>query len=535
MDYHRLSKLDERSRAIAPDPSLRVSPHRVFDYAPEKIDLSPRLLDVRMPVLPLLERGLDAVPESLHGPKQDLRTLSTWLYMAAGLRDRQTYPWGVERRRPFPSADATYPLEFYVAAFAIEGLSPGLYHFSPREYSLRKLREGPETLSLLRRGRPDLHFLSTVPAALLVSTVFCRAGWTQGRRGYRQAVIEAGHAVANCHAVAMGLGISTHVRLRLNENCTRELIGLPEDFDYVSAESVQAMVIWADEATAPMDTSPRAPSQTLELLPRPHSGEPLSYGSVLAVHQDILARGVVGRDVRPPLTELSPLPQGLALVAVPRAREEVSSKSLRNVLLTPPDLPEAFDKKPISRDLLAEMTVAAFRGGTYFPLKCAGPHLALVRPFWVVQNVSGLERGVWGYDPISDRWSLITPGDFRQKTGPLTRDRTHVSEAAAVCVMVADLHDLLAQAGPDLYRLAHLEAGLAAQRLHLSAAALGLASRSHGDFFDEPWRQFLGLALTPWEPLLVTAVGSAVTPPTAPPLPPEAPARSPQDEITLDD
>ena len=35
-----------------------------------------------------------------------------------------------------------------IAAFAVDGLEPGLYHYSPREFALRKLRGGAETLSL---------------------------------------------------------------------------------------------------------------------------------------------------------------------------------------------------------------------------------------------------------------------------------------------------------------------------------------------------------------------------------------------------
>ena len=80
-------------------------------------------------------------------------------------------------------------ISFLVALFGqaigdcVEGIEPGLYHYSPKEFALRKLRGGAETLARLTRGRPDLAFLKTVPLAMLVSTIYCRATWRFGRRG----------------------------------------------------------------------------------------------------------------------------------------------------------------------------------------------------------------------------------------------------------------------------------------------------------------------------------------------------------------
>jgi hypothetical protein len=67
-------------------------------------------------------------------------------------------------------------------------------------------------------------------------------------------------------------------------------------------------------------------------------------------------------------------------------------------------------------------------------------------------------------------------------------------------------------AGPDLYRLAHLEAGTVTNRLALSSEALDLAWCESGLFYDEEARQFLGLRNTSWEMLNVIALGTRVRP-----------------------
>ncbi|MBC7784691.1 MAG: SagB family peptide dehydrogenase [Burkholderiales bacterium] len=508
LEYHRSSKLDERTPAPAPDVRTKPAMSWLFDFA-DKTPLASSLIDLPTGVLPLLTHGLEALPQSMHSPPQDLRTLSTWLHMAAGNRQRVATPWGQAHTRGVASVDLAYCDEIYVAAFAIDGLEPGFYHYSPREHALRKLRDVAEALSMLRRGRPDLQFLATIPCALLVSTVFSRSSWLHGRRGYRKSVIEAGQMVANLHAVAMALGMSTHVRLRMTDSCMRELIGLPEDYDYASAEAVQSMLAWTDGAHKPLEVPPRPPPGALYTIPRPVSGKvPVPFGSIIAAHRDACAVGVAIREIHPPMTDLTPVPSSVNMQRLAVASEDVANRSLRSVLLQSQVITE-FKPRPLSRNAMARIVQCAFRGGTFFPLKPEGAHVALVRPFWVMQDIVGFEPGIWWYDPVIDHWVLLNRGQYRTETGVFTRQKELLAGASAVCVMVANLRVLLGEAGPDLYRLSLLEAGVAAQRLSLAACSVGMASLTFADFADDLWRGFLGLGSTGWEPLAVCAIGGA--------------------------
>ena len=47
----------------------------------------------------------------------------------------------------------------------------------------KRWEEGVDTLAQIKRGRPDLEFIKRAPAALLVSTTFCRSSWLYGTRG----------------------------------------------------------------------------------------------------------------------------------------------------------------------------------------------------------------------------------------------------------------------------------------------------------------------------------------------------------------
>src|SRR5438445_3597149 len=183
--YHQRTKLMALGPRMGapPDPQFKPAPARVFHNAP-KVQLPTTLLDAPVGMLTLLSAGQDALPDSLRAPPQDLKTLASWLYYAAG-ETKRTIGRATTWTRAFPEADANLPVDIYVAAFAVHGLDAGLYHFSQREFALRKLREGLPALMQIKKGRPDLEFLKTLPAVFLVAGGYWRAVYRYGRRGYR--------------------------------------------------------------------------------------------------------------------------------------------------------------------------------------------------------------------------------------------------------------------------------------------------------------------------------------------------------------
>ena len=574
-EYHQSSKHTydavqaQAARQGPVDWTTQPSPYRTFADFP-KVPLPSSILDAPVPTLQLLADGLGSVPNSQLTPPQTLKTLGTWLYLADGITIEKRAGSRKFSLRSCPSAGALFPFEIYVVAFAIEGLPPGLYHYSPREFSLRRLRDGAVALTHLKRGRPDLEFLKTVPAALLVSTNFWRSAWRYKQRAYRYVLQDAGHLVQNLVSVGGALGIQTAARLRINDKTTRELIGVPDDAAFHEHEAVQAMVVWADTATSPISLPPRggavayparSPGESLaggsfaggpgasfaggsvagvpglsdgsatgvaELPPivrPPLSAQSVPYGSIHAAHEDCVAPGVAVRELRPPLTELSPL-QLLPQAAQEAHFQDISTPeelsnggaSLRRVLLTRRS-PADFLRHSISRTNFWWLNRLAFRGGSFFPVIPDGPHVGLVKPFWVLHDVGGMDDGVWYYDAPTDRWALLRRGDFRLESQYLALEQAPVGNAAAVCYLVSDLPSLMAAGGPDAYRLAHLEAGVVAQRMHLAACAMDIGCAGVGAFFDDEVRRFFDIDRSGWEPIYAVALGVP-----APDAPPERPA-----------
>ncbi len=563
--YHRASKLTYAQPSPAPN-TAPPSPYLEFPDNP-RLPLPTTLLDVPLGALAVLESSLAALPDSFVAPPQTLKTLATWLYMADGVIGRRqdgpfTFPL-----RTCPSQGDLYPFEIYVAAFSLQDLEPGLYHYNPRSFSLSKLRDGSDTLTLIKRGRPDLEFIKRAPAALLISTVYCRSAWRYGSRGYRAALLDAGQSVQNLVSTAVGLGIQTITRLRMTESNMRELIGISPDAAFGEEESVQSMVVWADRSqreailthvtaarpvTLPMEFDGDAPLSGSSLtgvteaaaatpparlainaggaavasldmpdlmLPSynrpmliPIARAPLAdrimpHGSIVAAHHDCVAPGFAVRDIRPPLTELSPLPPQYPDVPMATPAKPGPGQSLRPILLDDGGAVRTFIRGPIPRDAFRTISRLAFGGGSYYPMFPAGPHAAFPRAFWIVHNIAGMDPGVWYYRTATNLWCLLREGSYRLETHYLTSEHDAFLDAAAVCVMVANMHGLMTYGGPDTYRLAHLEAGAIARRLCLGARGYGFASADTIFFFDDELREFLGLEKTGWEPLIAVALG----------------------------
>jgi SagB-type dehydrogenase family enzyme len=110
--------------------------------------------------------------------------------------------------RTAPSAGALYPLEVYLVAGEVEGLSPGIYHYLPADNVLETIRSGDyrADLSLSALNQPAVR---EAPAVLVITAVYNRTTGKYSERGIRYVHMEAGHAAQNVYLQAIPLGMGT--------------------------------------------------------------------------------------------------------------------------------------------------------------------------------------------------------------------------------------------------------------------------------------------------------------------------------------
>lgn len=171
------------------DPELR----RIVARAVRRHPRRPRTL------LP----GRGALPQSLESvlrnrrSKRDLASapltldhLATVLDSAYGVSQS-----GLQPLRTVPSGGALYPLELYVLVRTVDRLAPGIYHYDPLTHALEQLARG----DLDERLRAAMVYPELVESAVVVvvTALFWRTRFKYGLRGYRFALIEAGHLMQN--------------------------------------------------------------------------------------------------------------------------------------------------------------------------------------------------------------------------------------------------------------------------------------------------------------------------------------------------
>ena len=122
-----------------------------------------------------------------------LLTLATLLGGALGITRTSTLPGvGPMFLRAAPSAGGLYPLEAYVLAQQVETLEAGVYHYNVRAHALELVRGAPDPGELATFLASQSAFDST-SALVFLTAVFLRTQKKYGPRGYRHALLEAGH------------------------------------------------------------------------------------------------------------------------------------------------------------------------------------------------------------------------------------------------------------------------------------------------------------------------------------------------------
>jgi SagB-type dehydrogenase family enzyme len=182
---------------LAHSPTLQASTHRAA-----RRNLHRPTLELPRPAP--LECSLGAAlaarrsPAELPGRSLSLGALATLL--DAG------YGTSAPGRRTVPSGGALYPLELYPALLQVTGANPGVFHFDPTRRVLEIVRREDVRAELERASAfPDL--IRGAAAILFLTGVFWRTRFKYGLRGYRFALLEAGHVAQNILLAATALDV----------------------------------------------------------------------------------------------------------------------------------------------------------------------------------------------------------------------------------------------------------------------------------------------------------------------------------------
>jgi len=151
----------------------------------------------------------------------DIAAISQLLWAAQGTNHPRGY-------RTAPSAGALYPLELYVVAGNVTGLSPGIYKYIPSRHELKCVIED-DIRAALATAALNQTFVSYAPAVIVVSAVYARTTRVYGERGIRYVHMDTGHVCQNVHLQAISLGLGTVVVGAFRDNEVKHILHLPDE------------------------------------------------------------------------------------------------------------------------------------------------------------------------------------------------------------------------------------------------------------------------------------------------------------------
>jgi len=420
-----------------------------------------------------------------------LDALTALLFYSAGVTRKKTYPGGGEVLfRAAASTGALYQTELYVAAGDVDGLAPGLYHFCPGDFTLRRLREGDVRATLAASAAEPA--LARCAATLIVSAIYWRNTWKYQARGYRHLFWDSGTMLANTLAVSDALGLTPRVITGFVDAEVNHCL----DLDPAREAALELLALGPEGAPAaspgPLpvlahDVMPLSSAEVdYPLLREMHEASGLS--STEAVASWRRAGAVPPREPRGPIVEL-PAPARASRALGETIHRRGSSRR--------------FAHDPLSAEQLATALWAATR-----PWPADVPN-GLVDLYLIVNAVDGVAPGAYAYWP-GRGLELIRGGSLRKEASYLTLEQALGGDAAATIFFMAPLDAILNAWGDRGYRLANFEAGLAGGRAYLTAYSLGFGA-SGLTFYDGEVVRFFAPHAAGRDAIFVTALGRAAS------------------------
>ncbi len=482
-DYHERTKHSTVSIRSGPhhlDWANQPHPFKVYENL-DSLPLEPHLASSGMPALLALSRS---AAERERQPTR--RELGDILFLSAGVTRRRRYPGGEMLFRAAACTGALYHVDLYVVAGPLADLDAAVYHFAPEKFALTPLRTGDHRGALVAAAGGE-SALAHAPLVLVLASTFWRNSWKYRDRAYRHCFWDGGTILAHCLAAACARDLPARAVMGFADASVNHLLGLDS-----AREAALCLVPLGRSAAVTAASGAALPS--LQLATRPLSRSDVDYPSIRAVHaasnlesgaearswrQGDAAEGDAAGAYAGPGEAEAPAAGERLLEVAPEA--SLPTGTLEQVIMRRGST-RHFSHEAITLPELSNLLHYALRG-VAMDVDPAGSRM-LNRLYLIVNHVDGLVPGAYVLDRHRECLQLLKEGEFRREAGFLGLRQEIPADASVNVYFLVDLDPVLRHYGNRGYRLAQMEAGVAAGRLYLAAYAQGFGA-SGLTFFDD--------------------------------------------------
>lgn len=495
--YHELTKHSYQSiRADRHylDWSNQPTPFKIYPGL-EPIPLPRSLVQTLAPALEVTaSTGVEFVGER----KPDLARLASILYYSAGVTKHKTYSGGELYFRAAACAGALYPTEVYVVCGDLDGLPAGVYHFSPGDFALRRLREG-DFRSALAQATADEPRVSTAPLMLVFTSISWRSTWKYRDRAYRYHFWDNGMIAANALAMAAAHELPAEVVMGFVDDDVNKLVGI--DGEQELALSLLA-IGRTDAAAVDLQLIENLPEINFEVIPI--SVAPVDYPSIPEMHSASSLGDVdaVSEWRSSRIVSTIPAVVGEVFPLTPSA-DSNPADTIEDVIQRRGST-RRFARKPMQFSELSTIIDRATRGFASDFLQSDLHGLNDI--YAIVNRVDGLPPGAYFYRGDERALELLKVGEFSERAAYLALGQDLAGDACVTFFFTVDLNAVIQIYGNRGYRAAQMEAGVVGGKMYLASYTLKRGATGL-TFYDDDVTEFFSPHATGKSCMLVVSVG----------------------------
>ena len=480
-EYHETTGYDRfRMKGHGLDWAHQPDPYKTYGG----IDQIPLPEVSELPKIPLWDLNQEKLGDT---PKErfDLNRLSRILRLGYGFTAKARQPGHEFFYRSAASAGALYPIEIYLAVYAVGELDPGLYHYDIRRRSLTLLRKG-----LFREfsARTVENILSTdMSACFFISGIFFRTAWKYKERAMRYVLLDAGHVLENLRLSLKAEGLPHSIHYDFDDQLLNRFLGLDEKRETclaglpVYGHGKSSSIV---EDAFPMESLPHE-IQTASRV----SSKEIFYEEIDSIYR-------AGRKIPDRMIEASNMMNEIGLEFsewIPM----IQSEPIKNEF----DFAETVFHRRSKRNYIEEkLSSPRFWRLLDFVCGAAGIGSPQTRGYsrylatgFCAENIEGLDSGLYMLDETNIKIGRVKQGRFLRKMATACLDQEWLKNASLHFLFMTNLDELDKAWGPRGYRYAMMLAGRIGQAIYLGATALGLGSCGIGALYDSEAREVIGL------------------------------------------
>ncbi len=157
-----------------------------------------------------------------------------------------------------------------------------------------------------------------------------------------------------------------------------------------------------------------------------------------------------------------------------------------------------YSSRPLELSQVSQILFAAqgLTGGLHGKPVRAAPSAGALYPvevYVIVNNVDGLQKGIYHYSVLEHALELIKPGDFRSAIISAGLKQEMLGDSGVTFVLSAIFDRIRHKYGERGFRYVYMECGHVSQNISLQAVSLGLGSVSVGAFLDHKINELIGV------------------------------------------